>query len=489
MKHTIRFKYTMILAGVVALVIGASWIAINLCLEPYYMQRKQRTLIQANDELEQRLLRDGAVTGETKLYLRRIKENYNIEIFLWDSSRSVIYSSTEGDVLNSRGKDLLDYIVGEHESLELIAETENYEINKIYDKASGADYMELFSSFVGGRFSIMRVPLQSIQETVRMVNQFHLYVAFAVAGVGILAVWFLTKNMTDPILHLSSLAGRMANLDFTARYEGNDNREIEMLGQSMNYMSAQLEQTILELKTANLELKRDIEQKTKIDEMRREFLSNISHELKTPIALVQGYAEGLKEGVSEDPETMEWYCDVIIDEASKMNLMVKKLLTLNQIEAGREPLSMEHFDLLPVIQGVLNSYRLLLEQKEAKLVLKSPESLYIWADEYMVEEVIRNYMGNALNHLEGEKKVSLFVEKREEKAYIQVRNTGMPIPEADLERIWDKFYKVDKARTREYGGSGIGLSIVKAVMELHNCAYGVKNEEDGVSFFCEFDCN
>ena len=109
-------------------------------------------------------------------------------------------------------------------------------------------------------------------------------------------------------------------------------------------------------------------------------------------------------------------------------------------------------------------------------------------NEYMTEEVIRNYVGNALNHLEGERKIFILVEKRGDKAYIQVRNTGQPIPEEDIERIWDKFYKVDKARTREYGGSGIGLSIVKAVMESHGCGYGVKNEEDGVSFFCEFDC-
>ncbi|MCI8276049.1 MAG: HAMP domain-containing protein [Lachnospiraceae bacterium] len=487
MKHTIRFKYTMILAGVVAMVIMASWAAINLCLEPYYMREKRRTLVRANDELEQRLLRDGTVTVDTKLYLRRIKENYNIEIFLWDSSQNVIYSSTARDILEE-GNDLLAYILGENQALKLIEEKENYQINKVYDKTSGASYMEMFSSFAGGSFARMRVPLQSIQETVRMVNQFHLYVALAVAAVGVFAVWRLTKNMTDPILHLSALAGRMANLDFTARYEGNDNREIEMLGQSMNYMSSELERTILELKTANLELKRDIEQKTRIDEMRKEFLSNVSHELKTPIALVQGYAEGLKEGISDDPETMEWYCDVIIDEASKMNLMVKKLLTLNQIEAGREQLSMEHFDLIPVIQGVLNSYRLLIEQKEAKLFLKSPESLYIWADEYMAEEVIRNYVGNALNHLDGEKRIDVLVEKRGDKAYIQVRNTGAAIPEEDIGRIWEKFYKVDKARTRQYGGSGIGLSIVKAVMESHNCAYGVKNEEDGVSFFCEFDC-
>ena len=244
MKHTIRFKYTMILASVVGIVIAASWIAINLCLEPYYLQRKQRTLIQVHEELGERLAVDGSVTSDTKMYLRRVKENYNIEIFLWDSARNVIYSSTSGDVLKG-GNNLLAYILGENQAIKRIAETEEYQINKIYDRDLGADYMEMFSAYLGGSFCLMRVPLQSIQETVRMVNQFHLYVAFGVAASGILVAWFLTKNMTAPILRLSSLAERMANLDFTARYEGDENREIGMLGQSMNHMSEQLEQTIL----------------------------------------------------------------------------------------------------------------------------------------------------------------------------------------------------------------------------------------------------
>lgn len=487
MKHTIRYKYMVILIGVVAAIIIVSFTAINLCLEPYYMNRKQRTLTQAHDQLELRLQKDGTVTEDTKIYLRQIKEKYNIEIFLWDSAQNVLYSSSNAEALQN-GNNLWSYILGRQQTVQLLKSTADYQINKIYDGKLESYYMEMFSSFSGGSFSIMRVPLQSIQETVRLVDQFFLYIAIGIAVIGIVAAWFLTKNMAAPILHLSSVAERMADLDFTARYTGGDNKEIEMLGQSMNHMSEQLEKTISELKTANLELKRDIEQKTKIDEMRREFLSNVSHELKTPIALVQGYAEGLKEGINDDPESMEWYCDVIIDEASKMNNMVRKLLTLNQIEAGREQLTMEHFDLISMIEGVLNSYRLMVEQKEAKVELHSPESLYIWADEYMAEEVIRNYIGNALNHLEGEKKICITVEKLENRARVQVRNTGKNISEEDLERIWDKFYKVDKARTREYGGSGIGLSIVKAVMESLGGSYSVRNEEDGVSFFCEFDC-
>ena len=487
MKHTIRLKYMAVLAGTVAAVILVSWVAVNLGLEPYYMREKQHILEQSQKQIAKSLDQDGTVTESTTLYLWKVKENYNIDIFLWDSSQNLLYSSSGSDPVRG-GNDLIAYILGKNQYEKQLKVTEDYQINKTYDSSLDAYYMEMFASYSGGCFAMMRVPLQSISESISLVNRFQLYVSLAVAVLSLIAAWIMMRNMTKPILELSSLAERMAGLDFTARYEGQDKGEIGLLGDSMNHMSEQLEKTILDLKTANLELKRDIEQKTKIDEMRREFLSNVSHELKTPIALIQGYAEGLKEGINDDPESMEWYCDVIIDEASKMNIMVKKLLTLNQIEAGREQLSMEHFDLIPMIKGVLNSYRLMIEQKGARVELKSPKQLYIWADEYMAEEVVRNYIGNALNHVEGDKRIEVSVEVRDGKAHMEVCNSGMPIPEEDIGRIWDKFYKVDKARTREYGGSGIGLSIVRAVMEAHGCAYGVRNGEHSVTFFCEFDC-
>ena len=132
-------------------------------------------------------------------------------------------------------------------------------------------------------------------------------------------------------------------------------------------MSEQLEKTISELKSANNELQKDIESKIRIDQMRREFLNNVSHELKTPIALVQGYAEGLKENISDDPESREFYCDVIMDEAAKMNKLVKNLLTLNQLEEGRDETTMERFDIVSLIRGVLQSMDIMIRQKEARV--------------------------------------------------------------------------------------------------------------------------
>ena len=258
--------------------------------------------------------------------------------------------------------------------------------------------------------------------------------------------------------------------------------EIGELGQNFNIMSGKLEKSISELKSANLQLQKDIEERVQIDEMRTEFLSNVSHELKTPIALIQGYAEGLKDNISDDAESREFYCDVIIDESAKMNKMVKQLLTLNQLESGNDQLALERFDLAELIRGVLQASHILIGQKEARILFEQREPVPVWGDEFKIEEVVTNYLTNALNHLEGEKVIEIKCEEEDGIVTTTVFNTGKPIPEEDLDKIWDKFYKVDKARTREYGGSGIGLSIVKAIMDSHQQKCWARNYKNGVAF-------
>lgn len=221
--------------------------------------------------------------------------------------------------------------------------------------------------------------------------------------------------------------------------------------------------------------------------MRKDFLSNVSHELKTPIALIQGYAEGLRECINDDEESRDFYCEVIMDEASKMNQMVKKLLTLNQLECGQEKVIMERFDLTALVRGVVQSAGILGQQKGAKIIFEQEQSVYAWADEFKIEEVITNYVSNALNHVANEMIVEVKICSVNQKIRVSVFNTGLPIPEEDLDKIWIKFYKVDKARTREYGGSGIGLSIVKAIMDSFRQKCGAINYDNGVEFWFELD--
>jgi signal transduction histidine kinase len=223
--------------------------------------------------------------------------------------------------------------------------------------------------------------------------------------------------------------------------------------------------------------------------MRREFLSNVTHELKTPIALIQGYAEGLKENVNEDEESRNSYCDVIIDEASKMNEMVKKLLNLNELENGADILNPVEFDLSELIRNYLVKTDVLVEQNGIKVINNCTEPCVVLADEFMTEEVLANYFTNAVNHSKYDKKIEIKAARlMNGNVRISVVNSGDPIPEDSLPHIWEKFYKVDKARTREYGGSGVGLSIVKAIMEAMDKPYGVINYENAVEFYFELQC-
>ena len=221
--------------------------------------------------------------------------------------------------------------------------------------------------------------------------------------------------------------------------------------------------------------------------MRKEFIANVSHELKTPIALIQGYAEGLQEGMGEEKESRDYYCDVIVDEANKMNQMVKQLLTLSSLESGNDKPVMDRFNLTELIKGVVNASKILIEQNQIQVEFDDQTPVYVWADEFKIEQVVTNYLSNAIHHIGGEKKIIIRMIPENGLVRVSVFNTGTPIPEEAIPNLWTKFYKVDKARTRAYGGTGIGLSIVKAIMDAHNQQYGVKNWENGVEFWFTLD--
>ena len=440
------------------------------------------------DDLQSLYSKDGE-QNETSRMVRRMVEKYNINIAFIDSMNDRLVSSfRDGRFLADR---VYQYILGFNEpQTETLVSEENYKIQKSYDKRSQGFYLEIWGFFDDNRtVFIMSMPIASIHESVDISNKFMAYVGLAALVFGSILMYAATKMVVSPIRSLASLSARMSELDFDARYTGTSEDEIGVLGHSMNTLSERLRDTIGELKTANNELQRDIEEKIRIDETRKDFIANVSHELKTPIALIQGYAEGLTEGMAQDPESRDYYCEVIMDEANKMNKMVKQLLTLTALEFGNDMPVMEPFDIVTLIRGVLSSASILLQQKEANVVFDQEQPIWVWADEFKIEEVITNYLNNAMNHLEGEKRIEIHLEQQEKEVRITVFNTGQHIPDEDLGNLWTKFYKVDKARTREYGGSGIGLSIVKAIMDSHNKSCGVENVEGGVAFWFTLDCS
>lgn len=494
MHHSLKAKIMILLAamvtGLVLLILAIN----STFITRFYSNEKKRDIVHAYNEVGEILTRYERCeidASEMSNQIEKVTNPVGVSLFIVDSGWNTIYSSKNQGGIDDRDRMVDSIFAKPSEKIEIIEKKENYTVQKAYDKKMGDYYIEIWGSYAGcnseNYIAMLRMPVQSIKESIAISNRFIAYVGLAVGCTSIVVAYVFSSYITKPVKELSNIAERVAEMDFTARYTGNDKSEIGLLGNSINAMSEKLERNISQLKSANIELQKDIENKNKIDESRREFLSNISHELKTPIALIQGYAEGLKEGISDDPESMDFYCDVIMDEASKMNDMVKKLLTLNQMEWNEEPV-IERFNVTELIQSVISNNGIRTSQNGINVIFDQKEPVYVWGDEYKIEEVVTNYFSNAINHCEFDKVIKVAIEKNEDTVRVSVFNTGKNIPEEDIPKIWDKFYKVDKARTREYGGNGIGLSIVKAIMESNNSGYGVINHSNGVEFWFELDC-
>ena len=485
-KHSIKRQMIAVFAGMVICLLAILLVVNVKFLEPYYIRDKEMQFIHVYEELQEAVKKGTISNDEVQDELHVLCEKSNISYIVLDMDNEKLITNVHDT--NMLKQQLSGYLLNQaQKGGKVLDSTDNYQLMRSQDPWNQSEYIEMWGQLDDNVNFLIRSPVESIRESVALSNRFLIYVGMGTLIICMGLVWYFSRRITKPIQELAELSDRMANLDFEAKYTSGGNNEIGELGDNFNRMSQKLEKAISELKQANNSLQQDIEQKEKRDEMRKEFLSNVSHELKTPIALVQGYAEGLKECINDDPESREFYCDVIMDEAGKMNKLVKNLLTLNELEFGNEVVTMERFDLASMIHNMLRSMQVLFEQKDVKLVYEVQEPVYAWANEFKMEQVLNNYISNALNHVDGEKIIKITIRRQDGHVRAGVFNTGKPIPEEDVGRIWDKFYKVDKARTREYGGSGVGLSIVKAIMESMHQQYGVINYDNGVEFWFELD--
>jgi len=476
MKQSLRKKIALTFILIMAVFIAMIGVFEYFFVDSYYMHVKVDKLIDSYT------MANAANSDSMSESFERFANINNLTYGITDPNISQVLDTNSQNSEKMSGR-LFGVIMGKEEGhYSQVRKTEQYSIIRIQDRFADIEYLELYGTLSNGDYYLVLTPAQSIAEAAQISVRFYLYLGFLAIIIGAISIWLVTKRIVEPILELNNLSKRMANLDFDAHYTSGGEDEIGELGKNFNVMSDKLETAVSDLKSANAKLEKDIAEKIQIDEMRKEFLGNVSHELKTPIALIQGYAEGLKDNVNDDPESRDFYCDVIIDESKKMNHMVRQLLTLNQLENGNDQISMERFELIELIRGVIAHEQLMIEQKKAKIIFNAKPPIYVWGDEFKIEEVVTNYLTNALNHLEGDDRIEITCTEKDGIVTTTVFNSGKPIPAASLDKIWDKFYKVDKARTRAYGGSGIGLSIVKAIMDAHQQKCWAANYENGVAF-------
>lgn len=505
MKKSIRTKLFFGIFGLVFFFVLMSWILNTGFLKRFYIARKEHKLIANYQKIDRIYNGNPELIG---LELERAARASGLTIIIFDKQLEEKCNSLPKFLIRIRERKLptLPELrrndlppkppqVNRHQMLiksKLNSLNEGfYQTGIIKEERLNTSFLFLVVRLNNLDYLWLETPIYEIEESAAIANQFSLLTGMLTLLIGSIAAYLYSKKFTGPILELNGIARRIAKLDFSRKYKMDMNSEagdeLGELGKSINFLSDELGRAIHELREANLKLAKDNADKEKIDQIRKEFVSNVSHEIKTPLALIQGYAEGLKSNVMENEADKEFYCNVIIDEVARMNKLVRDLLNLSHIESGSYQLEPEEFDLVELVELALEKYKLKFKEEGVLIQQEGPNSILVKADYFHIEQVFLNYLNNALHHADERKTIKITVAGLAKKVKVSVFNYGKPIPEEDLDQIWLSFFKVDKARTRSDGGTGLGLAIVKAIMEQHRNQYGVLNHEDGVEFWFEVD--
>ncbi|MCC5467175.1 sensor histidine kinase [Pelosinus baikalensis] len=501
MTVSLRAKLFIILSGLVLFFVLMFLGLTRVGLEKFYISQKKEALIINSTNFD--LLYQGN-PKEMSLELERITNTLGAAVIIFTKEGQIKYSSfgslVDEDpssssppppfITNSLDNPALSRTTPPRfppgpppiiKSREIIDNRTILEME--HDQALRIDFMVIRHKMTNDDILIIKQPLALISESVSVAAQFIIFTGILAVAAGCIWAFFFAKRFTLPIIELNRIAQSMSQLDFSQKCIINRNDEIGELGNSINHLSYQLDTAISELNKKNQQLMADVEKERKLDTMRKNFVSSVSHELKTPLSLILGYAEGLRENVARDEDSKNYYCSVIIDEAEKMDKLVKDLLNLSQIESGFFQLSRNTFDLSLLLHDILLKYSTILTERKILLEMNNIDPYVVYGDELRIEQVLLNLFTNAIDHAEFKKIIKIWVKEADNQIRVFMYNSGRPIPEESLEKIWTSFYKVDKARTREYGGYGLGLSIVRAIQELHGNHYGVNNVEDGVVFW------
>lgn len=503
MKISVRTRLFISLSLMILFFACMSWSLTHFGLEKYYIWQKKSSLINYAQQVNS--LYNGN-PEDISLELERIGNSLGAGLIIVGQDGQVQYSSFGRIVrqkLYDRRPDMPQrHNANTHEEhphtipriLESSMDDKPREVIDAQTTIGTQQDLELKIDFItlerkldNGDTLFIRQPLAAVSENAVFAGNFVFFTGLLTILLGFIWSYIYTKKITQPLLKLNNIAQRISRMDFSTKADIRRSDEIGQLSDSISIMSTKLDSAITELSQKNQQLLADVEKERRLDKMRRDFVSGVSHELKTPLALILGYTEGLKENVAQDAAAKSFYCEVITDEAQKMDRLVKDLLDLSQIESGYFRFDRLDFDLSALLDNIALKYQHIIEPKNINLKLQKQPEIMVNADMLRIEQVIVNILNNAIDHVEADKSILISVAAYEHKIRVSIYNSGNHIPAEVIDNVWTSFYKADKARTRSLGGYGLGLSIVRAIQEVHGNAYGVENSPGGVTFWFDVD--
>lgn len=502
-NNRIALKLFLITSVVFILFITATIIFQNLFFEKYYVRKKYNNFTNSLKSLSDSLSKSKLDKDTASSKFRKFDDEnnsksiiINVEQYYYHLANGTIVSDLGGYAFFT-----LDKKANETTILQLIKEwfyasrsqTEHDDVinnKKILIKTrniNNTDYIigiaPIIKNNTVGNIVISMASLQPVGDAVNTMKEFYIYI-YVIAVLLILILSFLYSIMiSKPLVKLKNAAFKMTELDFSTKCDVSSRDEIGELGGILNFLSEKLDKTLGELKTSNDKLKEDIEKERQLEIMRKEFVTAVSHELKTPITLIGGYAEALKDNIGT-PEDNDFFVDIIMDEANKMDFLIKDMLDLSQLESGAYKMNFEKFNIVDLTEFVIKKFSRKIKERQIRFEINKDNSCVIVSgDIHRIEQVLVNLISNAIRHVEEAGIIKIEIKNYDNRYVISVENQGKHIDPEEQEKIWQRFYKIDKSRNREDEGTGIGLSIVKNILTQHNSNFGVENTELGVKFY------
>ncbi len=454
-------------------------VANNTLLTSFFTLKQKKLLISQTERLSKIDINNQVQVSNV---LSEISDTYKFDVEIYTQNGNILYTT--------HGSQMMDFfIVGQkdfsmsHEIL-IPNKTENLKDGITFQQSTrkfdNSEFLLCRKQIENGIFAEIRVQKELITSSSATASEFITIVALICFLISIVWIIVFARKFSKPLSQMNEITKDMAELKFERKLDIKSKDEIGQLALSINEMSNSLSSSLEELKTANGKLRDEIQLERELDTMRKGFVANVSHELKTPISIISGYAQGLKLNVNT--QSKEEYCDVIIDESERMNELVLSILELSKYESGQIPLNKETFDI-----GVLTEQMLKRMGANGNIAVSNeiPQNTVIYADKSQTEQVLKVYLENAFSHTDDGGKITVNTQNIKDKLRICVFNTGKQIEEEKMPQIWQSFYRGDTSHKRDNTRFGLGLSIVNAIMKMHNCDCGVYNTADGVCFWFE----
>ncbi len=477
----IAFIFTLIIALIIA--------ANGAFLDKYFERREMNILYSCARIVTETSL---DVYDNSSIVFLQLVNTHNVTVVIYRND-SVIYSSIRRGSLGDRpGMTGFDMLFGRYQYSEYATEQDSYKGGYIYN-LSRPDYnmsYMVYSLDYGDGYTVeVLVQRTLIEQSSKIASEFIIIISSI--GLIITLIWSVvfSRYFAKPISDMNNIAIKMAQLDFSKKLDVESDDEIGQLAQSINELSVSLDKALSELNEKNARLQDEIDLERRIDSMRKGFVANVSHELKTPISIIKGYAEALDGKLAENPEKRKKYCGIIREETDRMNHMVIELLELSRLEGGLLP-DYKVYDISAAVEHFSDVFAEHAAKKQVKISIHAPSSAMVRADEILIGNALQNLVSNAISHVNEKGKISIRVAKSpadDEKIRVSVFNSGSSVDPENMEKIWVSFWRADKAHNRSEGRFGLGLSIVKAIMVAHSNNFGVYNISDGVCFWIELD--